>query len=141
MIINTSSININSDINNGLIIGYIIDQNENKPYFIWIPSYNISADFQPKIKSIKFGDGFEQISPDGINNNLFVENIEFNNRDLNETTAILHFLYYRQGAESFVWITPAPLVNQFRFKCKQWNYKQNFYNNYNIIAKFEQSVR
>jgi phage-related protein len=136
-----SSIDIQNDINNGYIGGYIIDSNQSKPIFLWNPSYNPQMDFQPKVKTVKFGDGYESIMPDGINTNLPVINLEFNNRNLSETTAILHFLYTRQGAESFVWITPPPLSNQLRFKCKQWNNKQIFYNNYSITAQFIQSVR
>jgi phage-related protein len=136
-----SSTSLENDINNGYLNGYIMDNNENKPLFLWTPSYNLSSDFQPKIKSTKFGDGYEQISPDGINSNLLIFNLEFNNRNLDETTAILHFLFMRNGSESFVWVTPPPVANQLRFKCKQWNYKENFYNNYSITAQFLQSVR
>jgi phage-related protein len=137
----TSSSNISTDINNQKLLGYISDNNETKPYFSWKPSYGLDGEFKPKIKEIVFGDGYTQRSVDGINNNLLTLNLEFTERDINETCAILHFLYARKGAESFVFITSPPTSAQLRFKSVQWNYVQNFYNNYSIKALFQQVVR
>ena len=40
-----------------------------EPYFFWSPSYNVSVSHAPSVKSISFGDGYEQRIKDGINNN------------------------------------------------------------------------
>lgn len=117
-------------------VGYIQDNNESKPFFTWRPAYNHSTESEPKIKEVKFGDGFSQRSPDGINNILPVFNLEFEG-DLNEVTAILHFLSQRAGHESFVWLPPAPYGSSARFICKKWSNVQPFYNNYKIQASFE----
>ena len=42
----------------------------NSPHFFWKPSYNMSTTHAPRVKSIKFGDGYEQRFKDGINNSL-----------------------------------------------------------------------
>ena len=42
----------------------------NVPEFIWTPSYNESAEISPRVLAVRFGDGYTQRTPDGINNNL-----------------------------------------------------------------------
>lgn len=111
-----------------------------KPIFIWLPSYNSDIDQTPKNKYISFGDGYQQRTKDGINNNLINTNLNFENRDLSEVTAINHFLYQRQGVESFYWVPAPPFNKKKLFICKNWNSVPNFYNNYSIKAKFEEVV-
>ena len=48
-----------------------------KPHFFWKPSYSANINKRPRVKSIRFGDGYEQIIADGINNNLNVIDITF----------------------------------------------------------------
>lgn len=129
-----------TDLANGLWGGIGYDNSETKPYFFWTPSYEFTNNNQPKVKTIQFGDGYVQDIPDGINNILINAEYMFNNRDLNETTAILHFLETRKGSESFIFIPPAPRNKIKRFKCKQWQDKQSFYGNYSISARFEEVV-
>ncbi len=66
----TTSSSIATDISNGNLVGYLTDNNESKPYFTWIPAYGHSTDSEPKVKKIKFGEGYGQNLADGINNNL-----------------------------------------------------------------------
>lgn len=106
--------------------------------FIWIPSYNSSTNSQPKIKLIKFGDGYEQRIKDGINNYLLDLDLSFENRNLEEVTAILHFLYTRQAKESFLFTPLSPYATQKKFVCRAWSDSQTFYNNYTVRAKFEE---
>ncbi len=111
-----------------------------KPYFIWKPSYATSFNSEPRIKTIQFGDGYSQDIEDGINNLLITVECNFENRGLAETRAILHFLEARKGAESFLFIPPPPRSKLKRFKCKRWQDRQIFYNNYSITANFEEVV-
>jgi len=136
-----TSTTFSSDSALGYWGGTISDSGVTLPLFLWTPSYSLAADFQPVIKTIKFGDGYEQSLEDGLFNTLLNFNITFDNRDLDETTAILHFLYERKGAKSFVWISPAPYSAQKRFKCKQWSSKQNFYNDFSMNAVFNETVK
>lgn len=138
LIDHTSTSNFLNDLNAGDWGGTIYDRGETKPYFIWKPSYDFENDNKPRIKTIQFGDGYSQDIRDGINNLLLNYNFNFNNRDLREATAILHFLTTRSGSESFLFLCPMPRGVNFRFKVKQWTDKQNFFNNYSITAAFTQ---
>lgn len=109
-----------------------------KPEFTWRPSYQGDADLSPRLKVIKFGDGYEQRVRDGINSTLIKLNMIFAERDIQEATAILHFLHTREGAESFLYTPTQPLNKLMRFSCKELTYSENFANSFTINAKFEQ---
>lgn len=106
--------------------------------FIWAPSYSSNVEVTPAVKRIQFGGGYEQRVEDGINNILLQINLKFDQRDINEATAIIHFLTKRRGVESFLY-TPAPPYNtQGRYVCRSWSHVSDFYNNISISAKFDQ---
>lgn len=132
----TSTSNFTTDLNNGAWVGTIVDNRETKPYFTWVPSYKFVNESLPRMRTIQFGDGYMQDVKDGINNLLLSAEYRFDNIELDEARAILHFLRVREGAESFVFVPPAPYNVIKRFKCKQWTDTVNFYNNYSITAKF-----
>lgn len=134
-----SSSSLSTDITSGLWGGIITDGNQIKPHFIWVPGYNHSTAIRPKVKTVQFGDSYKQIIRDGINNILPEIDLEFES-DLSECTAILHFLETRGGAESFVFLPPAPRGTLGRFICKEWQDTQISYNNYKIQCKFERST-
>lgn len=120
--------------------GVINNNNETKPYFFWTPSYGYDINIQPKVKTIIFGDGYSQDVKDGINNILLVLDLGFLSRDLDEYSAIIHFLQKREGIESFYFTPPQPFGTLKKFKCKKINPSQKFYNNYDIKVTFEESV-
>jgi phage-related protein len=112
--------------------------NVDKPHFFWKPSYEAGINLDPRVKTIKFGDGYEQRVPDGINNTLLKFELRFLGRDLSESAAILHFLKARQGTESFVFTPFQPFDRQSLFKASTINSDFVFYNNYNITTTFEE---
>lgn len=120
--------------------GRITDNGEDKPHFIWIPSYDFSVSNQPRVASVRFGDGYEQRMQDGINNHLLTLNFAFEQRKLAETTAILHFLTERKGTESFVFTPLPPRAKAKRFVCREWEDSQQFYENYSVRATFQEVV-
>ncbi len=128
----------NTDLNAGKWAGITSDGTDTKPQFIWRPSYNYTNNNQPKIKQIVFGDGFSQTLKDGINNSLLAFDFLFELRDLKETTAILHFLTQRAGAQSFFFQAPDPYGVLKKWLCKQWQEKQSFYENYTVSVHFEE---
>jgi phage-related protein len=111
-----------------------------KPYFMWVPSYNISVNHSPRVKTVKFGDGWEQRMNDGLNNTLLELDLAFDNRDLYESAAITHFLDTRGGSESFIWYPPQPYQAQKLWVCENHTFNINFYNNYSIKARFREVV-
>ena len=113
---------------------------QEKPKFIWIPSYNKSVNHSPKSKTVKFGDGYEQRTQDGINNELLSIDLSFNSRDLYETEAILNFLFRMNGYLSFIFIGNAPYDSEKLFVCRNYNSSPVFYDNFNVSATFEEVV-
>jgi phage-related protein len=135
----TSTSNFNTDLTNGLWNGYIYYNGMNYPYFVWKSSYHFTNDSKPRIRKIQFGDSYFQNLPDGINTLLLKYDFTFENRDLHEATAILHFLTARNGTQSFVFLPPAPRGVLSTFKAEEWSDIMEFFNNISIKATFLQS--
>ena len=125
----------------GYVDGLGLDGSGRQRYrFFWIPSYNSNINLNPKIKSIRFGDGYETRNADGINNLLLELDLAFENRSLTEYTSIMHFLGTQEGHKSFLYTPLIPYNKQKLFVCRSWNGKCNFYENYSISCKFEEVV-
>lgn len=116
--------------------GLILFNSINKPYFNWVPSYASEVPIKPRLRTIQFGDGYKQQSPDGINNILLSLNVKFDGRNQSEATAILHFLNTRAGAESFVFNALPPYNTNKLFYCEEWSSNQVFSDNFSITAQF-----
>lgn len=135
-----TSSNFASDLNNGLWDGVINYAGVQYPYFFWKTSYDYNTDVSPLVKSIKYGDGYSQDIADGLNNILLPINLNFDDRGLDETTAILHFLHARNGTERFIFVPPAPYNISKKFVCQKWSSTQKFVERYKISAIFEERV-
>lgn len=109
---------------------------ENLPEFFWVPSYNQSSSIEPRVLTVKFGDGYEQRTPDGINNNLLTLDMSFDKRTEKETLSINHFLNTRRGANPFVFTPPAPFATKKKFICKKFSTNYVFFDNYTVRASF-----
>ena len=109
-----------------------------KPNFIWKSSYNASSQKAPVVKSIRFGDGYEQRIKDGVSHNLLLADLEFAQRSETETSAILHFLEARGGTESFVFKPSPPYDKAGLYVCRNWSSSYVFYDNYSIKGQFEE---
>lgn len=136
----TSAAAFATDLAAGKWGGILSDGVETKPYFLWRASYRYSLNIKPSVKIIQYSDGYESRFSDGINNILLPFEASFENRDLNEYTAILHFLSVRAGSEKFYFIPPAPFNLIKRFICDEWTATQNFYDNYTVTAKFIERI-
>jgi phage-related protein len=116
-----------------------------RPEFFWNPSYSSQLQIKPAVNVIKFGNGYEQRTPDGVNNNLLRFDLLLEGRDKNETRAIAHFLHKRKASDSFFCDAPFPYNFDSsqsypkRFVCEEWNVSYNFYDNYNISIKISET--
>lgn len=110
--------------------------------FNWKPSYPVQNKIKPKVRAVKFGDGYEQRSPDGIMNNLLMLEYTFSARSDKETKAILHFLEERGGEEAFLMSLPHPYDTSLskKFVVKEWSHNWSDYNNNTITATFEETM-
>lgn len=87
--------------------------------FTWLPDYNASRATEPRVKAVRFGDGYEQRQADGINTIREQWSLTFSNRDLAEADAIDAFLTAQAGVENFDWIPPRESVAK-KFICRAW---------------------
>jgi phage-related protein len=110
------------------------------PNFFWEMSYGSRMIEQPNLVNIRFGEGVEHTSQDGINADLLMLNVIFANRTLKETTAILHFLHSREGSERFSFTAPKPYSKKALFICPEWAMKSKRRDSYDTSAFFEQVV-
>src|SRR5690606_20747411 len=113
---------------------------QTRPYFEWKISYGYNLERKPNVRNIQYGDNYIQTLSDGINNNLLKINLEFNDRNLSEYRAILHFLETRAGYEKFFFIPPVPYNTIKLFVCQEWTPTQTFYDKYSINCRFEERI-
>ena len=109
-----------------------------RPHFFFSPSYGSTIVVEPKVLSTKFGDGYEQRTPDGINNALIKIDLTFELRSNAECAAIIHFLTARAGAESFLFTPQEPYATLRNFVCRSWNHTAVFFENNMVKTAFEQ---
>mgnify|MGYP003657162145 CR=1 FL=1 len=117
---------------------HVTASNTTSPHFIWTPAYNMSVTHQPRVKSIKFGDGYEQRIQDGINNDLLKVSLVFDGRDMKESTSILHFLESRLGKDFFFFTPPSPYNTRRKFTCQEFSSSLVSQGVMNISASFNQ---
>lgn len=105
--------------------------------FTWNPEYGASVERKPRVKTVSFGDGYEQRARDGINTNPAKWTLQFNMRDNTETDEIMTFLDLRGSSEAFDW-TPPNEATTIRVVCRSWNKTLNKFNLNSISASFEE---
>lgn len=91
--------------------------------FNWVPVAGFSRRCEPKIKLVKFGDGYQQRSPAGINNKLRTYSASFRD-DANVIKDIDDFLFERGTVESFLFV-PYGEFEQKVVICKSWSVVEN----------------
>lgn len=104
--------------------------------FTYAPSYGATATRKPRIKSLKFGDGYEQRWQDGINAFAQVWDLQFQNRSTTEAAAIDEFLYALGGVSYFYWTPPASGAVEGKYICKEWTRTISLANAETITAQF-----
>jgi len=67
---------------------------------------NLRKSSAPRVRSAKFGDGYEQRRVDGINNIKETYNVTFNNRTVSEADDIIAFFDTKAGVTSFDFTLP-----------------------------------
>jgi phage-related protein len=109
--------------------------------FTWIADYDAGEDSTPRTLSAKFGDGYEQRAPDGINSLLRTWTWAFNNRSMVETGEITDFLKLKNGVTEFTHdlpgVTPTETVTVV---CRGWSKRWAGFESFNVTAKFEEVI-
>lgn len=104
--------------------------------FSYAADYGAAGKRTPRVRSSKFGDGYEQRQEDGINSMQEIWDLQFMNREAEVGNAIDAFLTALKGVAPFTWTTPSGVSGSFI--CKDWTYSLDRGNNVSITARFEQ---
>jgi len=106
--------------------------------FTWTPSYPTSEQSAPSVRTVKFGDGYEQRLRYGLRTDLKTWSLTFDNRSDTERDEILTFLEARGGVEQFNWTTPHGEARAF--VCSEWTSEHTNCNLNTINATFREVV-
>lgn len=105
--------------------------------FTWLPSYGVSNDPQVNLITNKFGDGYAQRVPNGVNYIAGKWTLPFNNKSIAEGQAILSFLRAHAGGVWF-WFSD-PLSGQMvKVVCSKFPQTASAPGTVSITATFEQ---
>lgn len=104
--------------------------------FTYVPSFTADLEEKPTIRTVNFGDGYEQRLAFGIHTQPKKWSLQFRNRSNTERDGILTFLRARGGVESFDWTDPNSYSG--KWVCDSWNVSQIAYNYNDISATFRE---
>jgi len=104
--------------------------------FTYSASYGATVNQSPRVRSIKFGDGYEQRASFGINTDRRVWNLNFRGRDDTDADAIIAFLEAREGVENFDWTPPSGDAG--KWICRSWSRSISSNGSNDISATFEE---
>lgn len=101
------------------------------------PDFGASKSSKPNVKSIKFGDGYEQRLSLGIQQDSKIWDLKWTTLASSDADGIEKFFENRLGSQSFDWI-PLGDASSYKFVCRQWSRTFKYSNINEISAKFEQ---
>lgn len=102
--------------------------------FTYAPSFGITEQSEPRVRTVQYGDGYSQRLRYGLNTDRKTWQLRFDIRTDSETLGITNFLEARAGAESFDWTPPRGTAG--KYICSTWNVEMVNYNNNTITATF-----
>ena len=101
------------------------------------PSYGTVKTSEPKIRIANFGSGYSQRSTFGINQNLKVYRLKWQNISETDADIIENFLDTQAGVIAFDY-TPAGESASKKIICRDWNKTIPYLNRATINATFEE---
>lgn len=110
--------------------------------FTWKPQAGYQINSEPDVSVVKFGDGYEQRIPKGINPLLDKYDLKFLGVDNlchsrpNVAKQAEAFLRARKAVEAFLW-TPPNLSAPILVVCRSWSMTKT-HSVYELAATFEQ---
>ena len=99
------------------------------------PSYPATKASNPNVRVTQFGDGYQQRTTFGLNQNAKTWTFNWNNITEAESDVFEAFLDARGGVESFDY-TPPNESTSYKYICKSWNKTLNLPNRANLTATF-----
>lgn len=106
--------------------------------FHWAPGEGMQSSVSPSVTTIKFGDGYEQRRPTGLNHQLINFQPVFRITSDNSRTALEAFLAEHGGYKAFLW-RPPKYNRTIKVVCREWSVTDNVtYSDFS--CKFEQVI-
>tara|TARA_R100000231_G_scaffold78196_1_gene60525 strand:- start:558 stop:899 length:342 start_codon:yes stop_codon:yes gene_type:complete len=101
------------------------------------PTYGVQKRSKPNIRTIQFGDGYEQRTTFGLNQNPKIFNLTF---EVSETDAdtIETFLDARAVDNASFTFTPPGEANSSKFVCEGWNKSIPYLNRARVQVTFRE---
>jgi len=100
------------------------------------PTYGASKNSAPVVRTVQFGDGYEQRLTFGVNQNPKTWELTWNVSETDADT-IETFLDARAGKENFDW-TPPGEATAYKWICSSWSKSIPYLNRATISATFRQ---
>jgi len=104
--------------------------------FTWVPDKEPSGTVSFRVKSAKFGDGYEQVAEGGINNKTQSWPLTFTGPK-SRIAEIKAFLDAHKGATAFSWAEP--FGELLLVRCGEYQPRHAGGNVYRLAATFEQA--
>lgn len=101
-----------------------------------VPVLESTLSKEVRVKSISFGNGYEQFFPDGINANPDLWNMVFDEDDAGKQTLIAFFEANKYTY--FNYTSPETGAVQKQFTCRKWSFNFLGAGNYKIMAEFKE---
>lgn len=107
----------------------------------YVPDRALNKSTAPRIREVKFGDGYSQRAQDGINYLNEGWDLTFANRSFTEIFNMESFLETKGGVTSFTW--QAPGETEVKVICRDWSVNTLYHTGTNatsigtLTAKFE----
>ena len=101
------------------------------------PTYGVQKRSQPNIRTIQFGDGYEQRTTFGLNQNPKIFNLTFEVSEADADT-IETFLDARAVDNASFTFTPPGEASSSKFVCEGWNQSIPYLNRARVQATFRE---
>lgn len=88
-------------------------------FSVSLPDIGASKQVVPRTRKLRFGDGYEQRVPDGLNSVTEKWTLNWTVRPRSEIDQIDTFLTDQGGVSWFYWTTPQGRLK--KFKCESWS--------------------
>jgi|TARA_R100001463_G_scaffold92318_1_gene147073 phage-related protein len=83
------------------------------------PNFGASKASQPNVRNVRFGDGYSQRLRYGLNTDLKIWTLSWENISETDADTIEAFLEARAGAEHFDW-SPPDETTTYKWICQEW---------------------
>lgn len=89
------------------------------PDWTYVPDRALNKSIAPRVREVKFGDGYSQRALDGINYLNESWDLTFSNRLYTDIFNMESFLETKAGVTSFTWAPPGDV--DMKVICRNWN--------------------